>query len=345
MKNSTLILACIAFAVSTSLVAGQTDPSPPRMLVADDGAELVNYPIADRPPSGGKNAPAQPPSKAPVDDTDKLSKPVPVNDNSKPVPVDNMPKPVPVKDTDKLSKPVVPPTTGRKLRNTPPVRLGLSRDFAILAKTGISTVPSSVITGHVGVSPIAATALTGFSLVVDSSNTYSTSPQVTGRAYAADYDSPTSSMLTSAILDMQAAYNDAASRPITHTTNLDIKAGLISGSTFEPGVFKWGSDINFASDIYLRGNKDSRYIFQSTGNVIVGAGAKVILVPDGSGSAPRPANIVWQVAGYLDAGTSSHLEGVFLTKTQAVFKTGSSLNGRVLTQTACTLDSATITQP
>ena len=48
-------------------------------------------------------------------------------------------------------------------------------------------------------------------------------------------------------------------------------------------------------------------------------------------------------AGYIDAGTTSHLEGVLLVKTKAVFKTGSSLNGRILSQTACTLDKATIT--
>jgi hypothetical protein len=51
------------------------------------------------------------------------------------------------------------------------------------------------------------------------------------------------------------------------------------------------------------------------------------------------------VAGFVDAGTTSHLEGIFLVKTKAVFKTGSSLNGRILAQTACTLDTATIREP
>ena len=63
------------------------------------------------------------------------------------------------------------------------------------------------------------------------------------------------------------------------------------------------------------------------------------------GGIPQASNIVWQLAGYLEAGKSSHLEGTFLVKTHAVFKTGSSLNGRILAQTAATLDSATITQP
>jgi hypothetical protein len=39
------------------------------------------------------------------------------------------------------------------------------------------------------------------------------------------------------------------------------------------------------------------------------------------------------------------LEGVLLVQTKAVFKTGSSLNGRVLAQSAVTLDTTTIVEP
>ena len=229
---------------------------------------------------------------------------------------------------------------------TDPVLLGLAGEFAILAKKGISTTPASAITGNIGVSPVAAPGMTGFSLVADSSNTYSTSTQITGQAYASDYTSPTPAMMTSAILDMQRAYRDAKSRPLYDGANIDIKGGLISGTTFTAGVYNWGSDINFANDIYLTGNSSSTFIFQTTGNVVAGSGAKVILVADEpGGSVPDPANIVWQVAGFVDAGTTSHLEGVLLVKTRAVFKSGSSLNGRILVQAAVTLDQATITQP
>jgi hypothetical protein len=41
---------------------------------------------------------------------------------------------------------------------TDPVQLETAADYAILAKTGISTVPNSVITGDIAVSPIAAAA-------------------------------------------------------------------------------------------------------------------------------------------------------------------------------------------
>ncbi|CAE8636615.1 unnamed protein product, partial [Polarella glacialis] len=48
------------------------------------------------------------------------------------------------------------------------VNLGKAGTYAILSKAGISTVPTSAITVNMGVSPIASTAITGFSLVADS---------------------------------------------------------------------------------------------------------------------------------------------------------------------------------
>ena len=230
-----------------------------------------------------------------------------------------------------------------------PVRLGSASAFVILTNTGISTVSASAVTGDIGVSPVSATAMPGFNLIPDTSNTFSTSRQVTGKCYhtwpvlGSEYLAV--EFTSDAISDMEAAYTDAAGRAISDPANLDVKDGLISGQAFTPGVYKWSADVSFASDIYLKGNSSSLFIFQTTSNVVAGSGAKVILQDDGTGSAPLASNIVWQVGGFLDARTTAHLEGVFLVKTKAVFKTGSSLNGRILAQTACTLDTATITQP
>ena len=111
-------------------------------------------------------------------------------------------------------------------------------------------------------------------------------------------------------------------------------------------MYNWGTDINFEADIYLKGSNSSLFILQTTDNVIAFSGARVMLVTDGTGNGkPKASNIVWQVAGSVDAGRKSHLEGVFLIKNHAAFRTGSSLNGRIFAQTACTLDAATITQP
>ena len=79
-----------------------------------------------------------------------------------------------------------------------PINLGTAGNYAILAKSGISSVPNSVITGDIAVSPITATAITGFSLTQDATNVFSSSTQITGKAYAADYASPTPSNLFAA---------------------------------------------------------------------------------------------------------------------------------------------------
>jgi hypothetical protein len=47
----------------------------------------------------------------------------------------------------------------------------------------------------------------------------------------------------------------------------------------------------------------------------------------------------------VNLGTTAHLEGIVLTKTAATLQTGASVNGRLLAQTAVTIDSSTITEP
>ena len=50
----------------------------------------------------------------------------------------------------------------------------------------------------------------------------------------------------------------------------------------------------FNNDIYIRGSNTSRFLFQSSGNFIAGAGAKIVLVADQpGGSVPLASNIVW----------------------------------------------------
>jgi len=56
-------------------------------------------------------------------------------------------------------------------------------------------------------------------------------------------------------------------------------------------------------------------------------------------------NIFWQVAGHVVVGAGAHMEGILLVQTDVLFETLSSLNGRVLAQTACNLQMATITEP
>jgi methionine-rich copper-binding protein CopC len=230
-------------------------------------------------------------------------------------------------------------TTGATAAKGPaPVSLGMAGNFAILAKSGIDTVPTSAVTGDIGVSPAAATFITGFGLTADSSNVFATSPQVTGKVYAANYAVPTPSNLTTAVSDMETAFTDAAGRPTPDFT--DLGAGDISGLTLVPGLYKWGTGLSINTDITLAGGPNDVWIFQVSKDITQANGVKIILT---GGALPK--NIFWQSAGVVSLGTTAHFEGVILSQTAITLDTGASINGRLLSQTAVTLKSSTVTQP
>jgi hypothetical protein len=216
----------------------------------------------------------------------------------------------------------------------------MAAPFAILTKSGITNVPASAITGNLGVSPIASTAITGFSLVIDSTNTFSRSSQVTGKIYAADYAAPTPANLTTAVSNMQAAYTDAAGRTLPDFTNL--YGGNLSGRTLTPGLYKWSTGVLVTTAVTLAGASDAVWIFQIAGNLTMGSGAKVLL----SGGA-QARNIFWQVGGGagVEIGTTAHVEGTLLALKAIHLRTGASLNGRALSQTAVTLDKNKVVIP
>lgn len=230
------------------------------------------------------------------------------------------------------SKPV-PKTSSPTL----PVNLGTSGGFAILAKSGISTVPTSAITGNIGVSPISATAITGFSLIADATNVFSTSTQVTGKVYAATYAPPTPSNLTTAVGDMELAFTNAAGRAASVT---ELGAGNIGGMTLKPGVYKWGTGVLIPTNVTLAGSSTDIWIFQIAQNLTMTSATRIIL----TGGA-KPKNVFWQVSGAVVLGTTAHLEGIVLSKTAISLATGASVNGRLLAQTAVTLDQSTVVAP
>ncbi len=221
--------------------------------------------------------------------------------------------------------------------STLPVDLGSAANFVILAKTGISTVPPSAITGNLGVSPAAASYLTGFSLVADPTNVFSTSPQVTGKVYASDYAVPTPSNLTTAVGDMQLAFTAAAARAPDVT---ELGAGNIGGSTLGPGVYQWSTGLLIPTDVTLDGGANDVWIFQVAQNLTMSSATNIVLT---GGAVAK--NVFWEVAGSAEFGTTAHFEGVLLAQTGVALKTGASITGRLLAQTAVTVDHSAIVQP
>ncbi len=229
--------------------------------------------------------------------------------------------------------------TGSSVAQGPaPVVLGTAGDYVILAKTGISTTGTTAITGDIAVSPAAETAITEFSLVRDSTGTFSKSSLVTGKIFAADLTSPTPSMLTTAVSDMETAYTDAAGRSNPDATELG--AGNISGMNLTPGLYKWSSGLLITTNVTLTGNANDVWILQIAGDLTVSNG--VIIKLEGGAVAK---NVFWQVGGKTTFGTTSNVKGIFLSQTLIDLQTEATLNGRGLSQTAVTLDANAVTQP
>lgn len=217
------------------------------------------------------------------------------------------------------------------------VNLGTASNYVILAKTGISSVPNSAVTGNIGVSPIAATAITGFSLTQDATNVFSVSDQITGKAYASDYASPTSSNLTTAVSDMETAYTDAAGRAANYT---ELYVGDINGKTLTAGVYNWGTSVLINSDVTLNGGANDVWILQIARGITQANGTRIHL----TGGA-QANNIFWQTAETVSIGTVAHFERIILGKTNITLGTNASINGRLLAQTAVTLDKSTVVAP
>lgn len=212
----------------------------------------------------------------------------------------------------------------------PAVFLGSAAFFKILTMAGITNVPTSNIIGNMGTSPISSAAITGFALVLDGSGQFSTSAQVVGQVYAADYAPPTPAMLTAAIAAMQAAYTDAATRPADVT---NFNAGIIGGANLTPGVYKWTTGVTIPSDLTFTGGPNDTWILQIDGTLDVAAAVNIIL----AGGAQKQ-NIVWQVAGAITIMPGALFQGVILAATSIAVQTGASVLGKLYSQTAVTLD-------
>jgi len=213
-----------------------------------------------------------------------------------------------------------------------PVNLGLAGSFAILSKSGITDVYKSYIVGDIGASPITGAAI------------HLACNEVVGNVFSVDASGPLPCRITNprhlstAVADMQTAYTDAAGR--SNPNFLNLGAGSIGGRTLTPGLYKWTSALLIPTDINITGNSTDVWIFQVAGTLTVSNAVHMHLT---GGALAK--NIFWQVSGAVTAGTTSHLEGIVLGKTGINLQTGASINGRMLAQTAVTLEMNTVMQP
>ena len=215
-----------------------------------------------------------------------------------------------------------------------PVTLGAADGFAVLAGSLISSVPTSNITGDVGLSPASGSNITGL-----------TSPEVTGTIYTVDAFGPAGSvpdpiLLTAAKGDLTIAYNDAAGRTPVPTGNfLNPGGGNLGGLTLVPGLYKFTSAaLITGSDVTLTGGATDVWIFQIAQTLTVGDDIEVIL----SGGA-LASNIFWQVGTSATLGTTSVFKGTIMADQSISLNNLATVEGRTLAFTgAVTLVSNTI---
>jgi hypothetical protein len=221
------------------------------------------------------------------------------------------------------------------------VDLGNAAIFSILTGTGITSVPTSTIIGTIGSSPITAAAMddvscsevTGFIYGVDAAYTGS------GDTTCFKGTAPDKTFVDNAVLDMGTAYTDAATKAPAGTCP---GAGVFDGavSPLAPGVYACVVDVTIPQNFILNGSSTDVWVFQITGTLTQSAGMTVSLL-----GGALPQNVFWQVSGVVTIGTGAHIEGVILTQAQINMLAGSSIKGRLLTQTGVALDTATVIEP
>ena len=214
-------------------------------------------------------------------------------------------------------------------RGPAPVSLGTSGNFTVLAESAITSVPTSAITGDVGLSPT-----TGAGMVL-------TCPEVVGGGiiYSVDGTGPAckvtdATRLTTAIGDKGIAYTDANSRAPDYT---ELGAGNIGGLNLGPATYKWGTGVLIPTNVTLTGGPNDVWIFQIAQGLTVSPGVKIVL----AGGA-LPQNIYWATFGAASLDTTSQFKGTILSQTSIAMMTGASINGRLWAGTAVTLDQDTV---
>jgi hypothetical protein len=204
--------------------------------------------------------------------------------------------------------------------STPPVLLGTAANFAVLAGSTVTNTGPTKVTGDLGLSP--GTSVTGFP-----------PGEVIGATQVAD------SVAAQAKTDLDAAFTDAASRPISATVPVEL-----GGTTKTPGVYGSAAGtfgITGTLTLDAQGRPNSVFIFKAASTLITASASNVVLI-----NGARAANVIWLVGSSATLGTYSVLLGNVLALASITVTTGVRVKGRVLARTAAvTLDSDKIIRP
>ena len=202
----------------------------------------------------------------------------------------------------------------------PPVSLGTTSNFAVLAGSTITNTGPTTIGGtaggDVGLAP--GTAFTG-----------SASVTMSGVQHLAD------TVAVDAKTALVAAYDDAAGRtPVTSV------ATELGGTTLTPGVYG-NPTLGITGTLTLdaQGDPNAVFIFQTASTLITASSSSVNMI-----NGAQACNVYWQVGSSATFGTSTSFIGHVFALTSITANTGATFRGQLLARNgAVTLDTNTIT--
>ncbi len=201
--------------------------------------------------------------------------------------------------------------------------LGSAQSFAVLGATTVTNTGPSVIRGALGLSPGAASSITGFppGLVFGTTNA------ADGVALAAQNSTTT-------------LYTNLAGQPVTADLTGQVLGTGGTVLTLTPGVYSFSTSAQLTGALTLNagGNPNAVWVFQIGSTLTTASGSSVVMSNGGS-----PCNVFWQVGSSATLGTTTSFLGNIVALTSITLNTGATVTGRTLARNgAVTLDTNTI---
>ncbi len=223
----------------------------------------------------------------------------------------------PVTNTDKIS---IPETKLDSVANhsVKTINLRQASEFAVFANTSISSIPSSSITGKLGIRPG-----TKAQIMIDPSEVVGGGQNILA---SDDADVAISSFVFKAKTDVINAYNEMENR-VADADKLELWNGNLGHKVLAAGVYQWKSRVTIPEDLKLEGNDTDVWVFKVTGQLRVGTNVHVTL----SGGA-LAKNVFWQIGDDVLIKAKSEMVGTIISQQTFEMKELASLNGRAITK-------------
>jgi hypothetical protein len=198
--------------------------------------------------------------------------------------------------------------------------VGKASPFALLAYSAITAANISEIGGELGVSAGAVSTISGFD-----------APSYA--KYGLDSLAPNSQRTILAQQDVTALVGNIDPRPCdVDLTN--VVGGLTGDITLQPGVTcmnSFSAEVLLNGHVYLDAGGDPNAFFVIKGNLSLNvADAAEVVLTNGA----QACGVFWRISKEITIGKTVKFFGTLVSGTAITMKTGSTLNGRALAQTA-----------